>query len=65
VSQVQLAKLILAVAGIVVFLFGIRTGLDVLRWTGIVLVAAAFLLRFVGRAGSRTHSPTAHTEDRR
>jgi len=64
VTQVQLAKLVLAVAGIVVFFFGIRTGIDVLRWTGIVLVAAAFLLRFVGRVGSRTHSPTAQLEDR-
>lgn len=63
-TQVQLAKLVLAMAGIVVFLFGIRLQLDVLRWTGIVLVAAAFLLRFVGRAGSRTPSPTAQPEDR-
>jgi hypothetical protein len=63
-TQVQLAKLMLAVAGIVVFLFGIRTGLDVLRWTGIVLVAAAFLLRFVGRVGNGISSPTAHSEDR-
>lgn len=63
-TQVQLAKLMLAVAGIVVFLFGIRTGLDVLRWTGIVLVAAAFLLRFVGRAGNGISSPTAQSEDR-
>jgi membrane protein implicated in regulation of membrane protease activity len=63
-TQVQLAKMVLAVAGIVAFLFGIRTGLDGLRWTGIVLVTAAFLMRFVGRAGSRSHSPTAQTEDR-
>jgi hypothetical protein len=63
-TQLQVAKLVLAMAGIVVFLYGIRTGLDVLRWTGIVLVAVAFLLRFVGRAGSRTHSPTAQPEDR-
>lgn len=52
--QVQVAKAVLAFAGITVFLLGIRFGNDVLRWTGVGLVAAAFLLRFVKSNPSRT-----------
>jgi hypothetical protein len=55
------AKVVVAVAGLVCFLLGIRFGQDVLRWTGIALVAVAWLLRFVARPGARsssTHSPS-------
>jgi membrane protein implicated in regulation of membrane protease activity len=46
-------KLVLAIAGIVLFLAGVRTGLTVLRWAGIAVVAAAFLLRFLPRREPR------------
>lgn len=42
-------KLSVAVAGIALFLFGMRAGSQSLRWTGIALVAVAWALRFVGR----------------
>lgn len=45
--SVQSLKLAIAAVGIGVFFLGIRHANDVLRWTGIGLVAAAFLLRFV------------------
>lgn len=60
-SPVLVAKIVLALAGLVCFLLGIRFGQDVLRWTGIALVAVAWLLRFVGRPDTRsspTHSPS-------
>ena len=48
-----IAKIVLAAAGLAVFLTGVRFQLGALRWTGIALVATAWLLRFVGR-GPRT-----------
>lgn len=42
------AKLTLAVTGLTLFGFGVRTDLVVWRWTGIVCLGLAFLLRFVG-----------------
>jgi len=62
-NPVTIAKLVLAVVGIVLFLLGIRSGLDLMRWTGIGLVAAAFLMRFVGRThngGGSGRTPTRH-----
>ena len=55
-NSVQIAKVVLAVAGLVVFLMGIRTGQDMLRWTGIGLVAVAWSLRFL--------KPKSSLEDR-
>ncbi|HRQ78768.1 MAG TPA: hypothetical protein PLY94_09220 [Gemmatimonadaceae bacterium] len=43
---VHAAKLLLTMAGIAAFFVGTRTDFSWLRWSGIVLVAAAFLLRF-------------------
>ena len=43
------AKLVIAGAGVAVFLTGVRTEIVYLRWIGIGLVAVAFLLRFLGR----------------
>ena len=40
-------KLALAVLGLGSFFLGVRLGNEVIRWTGIGLVAAAVLLRFV------------------
>jgi hypothetical protein len=42
-------KLALAVAGIALFLLGMRAGNQTVRWAGIALVAVAWSLRFVGR----------------
>lgn len=65
-NQIPLAKLVLALAGVVLFFLGIRAGQDLLRWTGIALVTVAWLLRFVGRSAPREYSPTenAQSEDR-
>lgn len=64
-STVSVAKLVLALAGIVVFLLGIRSGDALLRWTGTALVVIAWLLRFVDRtsAPSRRGHTTAPTEE--
>lgn len=43
------AKLVLAVIGIAVFLIGAQMGNSTVRWTGIGLVAAGFIVRFAGR----------------
>jgi hypothetical protein len=56
-------KLSLAAAGIAVFLLGTRAGSQAMRWTGIALVAAAWLLRFVGRGGADARSSTDPKED--
>lgn len=50
---VHTAKVVLALAGVVVFLSGTRLGLPWLRWAGIVLVIIAWLLRFYRPPGSR------------
>jgi hypothetical protein len=62
-SPVSIAKLVLAVAGIVVFLMGASSGIPMLRWTGTALVLIAWLLRFADRAGPRTDSRPATTND--
>jgi protein-S-isoprenylcysteine O-methyltransferase Ste14 len=46
VISVHQAKLVLAVAGLLVFFSGAQFGFGWLRWAGIALVAAAWLLRF-------------------
>ena len=46
-SRFTAAKLVLAVAGIATFGLGIRFDSIAVRWAGIGLVAAAWLLRFV------------------
>ena len=60
---IQTAKIVLALAGVFVFLAGIRAGQDSLRWTGIGLVAVAWMLRFVGRTSTRDRHPTSPSED--
>jgi protein-S-isoprenylcysteine O-methyltransferase Ste14 len=46
-TPVQIAKVVLALAGLVVFLLGVQSGQDLLRWIGISLVVVAWLLRFI------------------
>lgn len=52
-TEQVIAKLVMAGAGIAIFLMGVRTQNDLLRWIGIGLVTVAFLLRFVGRRNRR------------
>jgi len=52
VNPMSYAKLVLAAAGIAVFFLGARLGIGAVRWTGIALVAAAWLLRFATRQPS-------------
>ena len=54
-TERTIAKLVLAGAGLAVFLTGVRSGLPLLRWIGIGLVAVAFVLRFA----DRRQTPTA------
>ncbi|MCC6243542.1 MAG: hypothetical protein IT353_11925 [Gemmatimonadaceae bacterium] len=42
-------RVLLLVAGIVAFMMAMRTGAEWIRWVGIVCVAGALLLRFVGK----------------
>lgn len=51
-------KLAVAAIGIAVFLLGASAEVPYLRWTGISLVTAAWLLRFVGRSGVTTPGQT-------
>lgn len=44
--SVHQAKIVLALAGLLVFFSGAKLGFGWLRWAGIALVAAAWLLRF-------------------
>lgn len=52
-GPVTIAKLALAVAGLLVFGYGVRVDLPAVRWVGVALVLVAVLLRFVrsGPAG--------------
>ena len=52
-TPLTVAKLVLALAGIVVYFYGYQSGIDALRWVGIALVVAAVLLRFVSRRPRR------------
>ena len=42
-------RLLLLVVGVAAFAFALNTGIEWLRWVGIVCAAAALLLRFVPR----------------
>jgi hypothetical protein len=50
-KPIVVAKYVTAGAGILVFGAGMRTGSEALRWTGIAIVAVAWLLRFVKDSG--------------
>ena len=47
IKAASMAKLALAACGIIVFGIGIRLENAMVRWTGIGVVAAAWLMRFV------------------
>lgn len=42
-------RILMIVAGAVVFGYAMRSGSEAARWAGIILVGAALLLRFVGK----------------
>jgi Na+(H+)/acetate symporter ActP len=46
-DRINVAKIALALAGVGIFAWGIRSEDMVVRWVGIACVVAAFLLRFV------------------
>jgi hypothetical protein len=50
-------KVSLAVAGLLLFGYGIRIDSSLVRWWGIAFVAAAAVLRFVGRRPGGSRSP--------
>ena len=52
-TPLVVARLALLLAGIALFLIGIRTGQDPYRYVAIGLLAVAVILRFVDRARSR------------
>lgn len=45
-DRINVAKIALALAGVGIFAWGIRSEDSVVRWVGIACVVAAFLLRF-------------------
>jgi hypothetical protein len=45
-DRITVAKIALALAGVGMFAYGIRSEDNLVRWVGIGLVVAAFLLRF-------------------
>jgi hypothetical protein len=47
VDRVSVLKIACALAGVGIFAYGVRSEDPVVRWVGIALVIAAFLLRFV------------------
>ena len=51
-TQLTTAKLLLAVAGVLIWGYGIRTAQEPLKYFGIVLLVISVILRFVGRRGS-------------
>ena len=46
-DRITVLKIALALAGVGIFAFGVRSDDTIFRWVGIGCVVAAFLLRFV------------------
>lgn len=46
-------RVTIAIAGLVVFGYGVRTANNTIRWVGIACLVVAFALRFFARAKSR------------
>ena len=59
-TPLTVAKIALAVFGLLVFGYGVRVDSQTIRWVGIAFVAAAALLRFLRpRRGSAPESDSA------
>ena len=52
-SRITLAKVVLTLVGLGLFLVGVRTDETAYRWAGIVLVAMAFVARFLPGGATR------------
>jgi hypothetical protein len=52
-SRVTLGKIVLTLVGLGLFLYGVRTDETAYRWAGIVLVALAFVARFLPGGSTR------------
>ncbi len=52
-TPVTIAKLLLAIVGVLIFFVGVRNDQDLLRWIGIGCAAVAWGLRFVERGQRR------------
>lgn len=48
-TQLTIAKIALAAAGVIVWWYGNQSGQRTLAWIGIALLAVAVILRFVGK----------------
>jgi len=59
VSGWSLAKVVLVLSGVALLLFADQRGIPVLRWLGLALLLAAFLLRFWQRAKDQPRNGTA------
>jgi hypothetical protein len=46
-DRITVLKIALALAGVGIFAFGVRSDDAIVRWVGIACVVAAFLLRFL------------------
>lgn len=55
-TAVQIAKVVLALAGIAVFMIGVQKGQDLVRYIGIGLVVVAWLMRFIKTQSSPENS---------
>lgn len=52
-TPLTMVKLALAVAGLLIFGYGIRSDQPLVRWVGLAVVGVAFLLRFVAPSERR------------
>jgi hypothetical protein len=62
-NTITRAKLVIAAVGLLVFTYGMRSDLDVVRWVGIAFVAAAFLLRFWPQARQPEREEDTHVQE--
>ena len=60
ISGLSHVKLGLLAAGLILWGYGARADIEWLRWAGIVLIAIAAALRFIGRRNSR-RGPNGNT----
>jgi hypothetical protein len=63
VTPINIAKGALVTMGLVVFLVGIRTANEYLRWIGVAGVAIAWLLRFAPSADPSSSHSNSSRED--
>ena len=52
-DRLTLVKVVLALAGLAVFLYGATTDQPPVRWVGVAFVVAAFLLRFFAKGRTK------------